>query len=49
MKSTGRSARWSVKWWSKSVHCHIWTPVWHDGNGPYITVGLYVVSIFRGY
>ena len=31
-------------WW-----CHIWTPVWHKGRGPYITIGLGRVAFYRGY
>jgi len=42
--------RWKVRagrvggWW-----CHLWTPVWHEGRGPYVTIGLGVVAIYRGY
>ena len=31
-------------WW-----LHLWTPIWHDGRGPYISCGLGVVRILRGY
>lgn len=31
-------------WW-----LHLWTPVWHDGRGPYISCGLGVIRILRGY
>jgi len=26
---------------------HLWTPVFHDGNGPYISIGFYVPGIRR--
>jgi hypothetical protein len=28
---------------------HIWTPVWHKGRGPYITIGLFGIAFYRGY
>ena len=28
---------------------HIWTPVWHDGRGPYITCGLWFIRFGRRY
>ena len=40
--------RWFVRrargWW-----LHLWTPRWHEGRGPYLTVGLGVVALGRGY
>jgi len=26
-----------------------WTPIWHEGRGPYISIGIYFISLFRGY
>ena len=26
-----------------------WTPVWHEGRGPYITLGLGLIAFYRGY
>ena len=26
-----------------------WTPVWHEGRGPYVSIGLGVAAIYRGY
>lgn len=26
-----------------------WTPGWHEGRGPYVTIGLGYVAIYRGY
>jgi len=28
---------------------HLWTPVWHKGRGPYISIGLGFIGIYRGY
>jgi hypothetical protein len=28
---------------------HFWTPKWHEGRGPYLSVGLGIVAIYRGY
>lgn len=33
-----------VKFWAQW-----WTPVWHKGRGPYISIGLGPVRIYRGY
>ena len=26
-----------------------WTPTWHEGRGPYISIGLGIIAIYRGY
>lgn len=31
-------------WWF-----HWWTPTWHFGKGPYITIGVWKLRIYRGY
>jgi hypothetical protein len=31
-------------WWFQ-----MWTPTWHFGKGPYITVGFWKFRIYRGY
>jgi hypothetical protein len=28
---------------------HWWTPVWSEGRGPYISIGLGVIALYRGY
>jgi hypothetical protein len=28
---------------------HWWTPTWHFGKGPYITIGFWRFRIYRGY
>ncbi len=41
---------WEVKlgrcdgFWAKA-----WTPTWADGRGPYVSIGLGVIVIMRGY
>ena len=50
---------WSLKWrwqWdfdehplSKSFWWNWWTPTWHKGRGPYISIGLGLFAIYRGY
>jgi hypothetical protein len=36
-----------MKHWGR--WCHIWTPIWHEGRGPYITIGLGPFRLMRGY
>jgi hypothetical protein len=39
---------WSV-WLAGGWWVHAWTPVWHGGRGPYISVGLGWIAFGRGY
>jgi len=32
------------RWW-----LHYWTPAWHKGRGPYLSIGLGWFAIYRGY
>lgn len=32
------------RWW-----LHLWTPVWHARRGPYVSIGLGCVAVYRGY
>lgn len=34
---------------SKRPWFHLWTPVNHEGRGPYITFGFYFIRFVRGY
>lgn len=43
------AARWSVRFGWRGFWCHLWTPVWHEGRGPYVTLGLGCVQVYRGY
>lgn len=46
-------AKWSVQFRGFAVGWHWWwqwwTPSWHAGRGPYVSIGLGVISIYRGY
>lgn len=42
-------AKWAVKWFPKRCWIHAWTPVWHNGRGPYLTCGIYILAIYRGF
>jgi len=44
-----RQAMWSIKWLPKEFWLDAWTPVWHEGRGPYLSCGLWIIAIFRGY
>ena len=49
-KDSKMKARWAVKWQPRrGVWCQAWTPIWHEGAGPYVTVGLWWIAIYRGY
>ena len=40
---------WSIYWGWTRFWLHLWTPVWHKGRGPYISLGLGYVAVMRGY
>lgn len=40
----GISLYYPIKFWWK-----IWTPIWHDGRGKYISIGLGFITFQRGY
>lgn len=31
------------------VWCHLWTPSWHEGRGPYLSLCIGPLAIYRGY
>jgi len=41
---------WTIRF---TIHgqfwAHWWTPIWHEGRGPYISLGLGPIRIYRGY
>jgi len=43
------NARWGYRIMPKRFWLYFWTPIWHDGNGVYLSVGLYFIAIYRGY
>ena len=40
---------WGIYWGRTRFWCHLWTPMWHKGRGPYVTIGLGCVAVCRGY
>jgi len=36
--------RFKREWW-----CYLWTPIWHKGRGPYVSIGLGFIAFHRGY
>ena len=28
---------------------HLWTPMWHEGRGPYVSIRLWRLALYRGY
>ncbi len=42
--------RWAVMWlWPWGFWAELWTPRWHEGRGPYVTIGLGLLAVYRGY
>lgn len=39
----------SVRKFAPKFWLHLWTPVWHENRGPYISLGLGFVAFYRGY
>jgi len=42
-------AKWGIRFLPKMFWFHFWTPVWHGGNGPYLSFGCWLFAIYRGY
>ena len=42
---------WHLRWMPRhpGFWCHLWTPIWHEGRGPYLTLGLGAIAVLRGY
>lgn len=41
--------RWFFHWQRPEWWLIAWTPVWHKGRGPYVSLGLGLVVVMRGY
>lgn len=39
---------WAIRF-NKGFWADWWTPIWHEGRGPYVTIGLGFLAIYRGY
>lgn len=42
-------AVWAVKFLPRRFWLHAWTPGWHDGNGPYLSCGVWLFAVYRGF
>lgn len=40
---------WGAKFMPKKFWAIWWTPIWHKGRGPYLSIGLWIIAIYRGY
>ena len=40
---------YTVRWLPRMWWAHLLTPIWHEGRGPYVSIGLWVVALYRGY
>lgn len=40
--------KWSIRK-QRGWHFDFWTPVWHQGRGPYLSLGLGWIAVYRGY
>ncbi len=40
---------WALRWGRTRFWLHLWTPIWHEGRGPYVSLGLGCVKVYRGY
>ena len=50
MSSWGELFRhWAVHWDTPGFWLHLWTPIWHKGRGPYVSMGLGWLKVYRGY
>lgn len=43
-----RGASYALRF-TRGFWFHWWTPVWHEGRGPYITIGCGLFAFYRGY
>jgi hypothetical protein len=43
--------KWAIKMqpFALGFWAHYWAPIWHQGRGPYVSIGLGIVAVYRGY
>ena len=41
--------KWFFGLGRRGFWCEFWTPTWHEGRGPYLTIGLGFMYFGRGY
>lgn len=44
----GNVPTWSIQR-KRGFWIHLWTPIWHNGRGPYVSIGLWFFAVYRGY
>lgn len=44
-----RGVRWGVAWLPRRFWLAVWRPRWGREQGPYVSVGLWLVAVYRGY
>jgi hypothetical protein len=49
MKVTIRRVNYAIRLKPTGFWWHWWTPIWHEGRGPYISIGCGLVTLHRGY
>ena len=49
MNQESKKANWAIKWLHRRFWLHAWTPVWHEGRGPYISCGVWIIAVYRGF
>ncbi len=49
MRRDHAPVNWSIDLGRFGFWCDLWTPVWHKGRGPYLSLGLGIIRICRGY
>lgn len=40
--------KWAIQR-QRGWHFDFWTPAWHRGRGPYLSLGLGWIAVYRGY
>ncbi len=49
MRIVIRSVNYKLTWLPRGWWWQWWTPNWHKGRGPYISIGLWFFAFYRGY
>lgn len=46
---TVRGINYAVGILPRRVWWRHWIPTWHEGRGSYVSIGLWVIALYRGY
>jgi hypothetical protein len=49
MKKGHDKVTYAFRFLNRHFWVNAWTPIWHDGRGPYISIGLWLFAFYRGY